>query len=180
MNGARQYGVLPDHEIRRLRLTDPYREHRLQPASIDLLLSNEFRVYDHGQTVAVDLADPATYQGITRLVRHARFVLHPGEFILATTQERVIVPNDIMARVEGKSSIGRLGLVVHATAGFIDPGFTGEITLECSNLSPVPIVLHVGLPICQVSFAYMTSAVERPYCGKYQGQRGVTESRYAA
>lgn len=187
--------VLPDHEIEDLcrphldrfrdgakPLVTPFVEERLQPASIDLTLSDEFRIPENGSTIAVDLGRPETYVSLTKQVNVATgegFVLHPGEFVLASTVERVSLPAVIVARVEGKSSLGRLGLIVHATAGFIDPGFEGDITLEMTNLLRVPIILRPGLPICQISFSYMNAPPDKTYEGRYQGQRGVTESRYA-
>lgn len=187
--------VLPDHEIEdlcllKLRdfrnevkpLVTPFRSERLQPASIDLTLSDEFRTPENGSTIAVDLGHPDTYAELTRQVNIGTgegYVLHPGEFVLASTVECICLPAAIMARVEGKSSLGRLGLIVHATAGFIDPGFEGDITLEMTNLLRVPIILRPGLPICQISFSYMNAPPDKTYEGRYQGQRGVTESRYA-
>lgn len=183
--------VLPDRELHRRctarapikqygSLVEPYDPTQLQPASIDLKLSCEFlaftahshRVVDLGATHVADLTE--------RVVAHPTegFALHPGEFVLASTIEKVTLPDFIMARVEGKSSLGRLGLIVHATAGFIDPGFSGQITLEMTNLLRVPIILHAGMPICQVSFQYMNARVKKPYNGHYQGQEGATASRY--
>src|SRR4051794_5005072 len=106
------------------------------------------------------------------------FILHPGEFVLGSTAERVALPDDLVARLEGKSSLGRLGLLIHSTAGYIDPGFDGTITLELSNVARLPISIYPGMPIGQISFLQMTTPVERPYQGKYQGQRGPTASAY--
>jgi dCTP deaminase len=111
------------------------------------------------------------------------FILHPGEFVLGSTLERVAVPNDLVARVEGKSSLGRLGLLIHSTAGFIDAGFDGHVTLELANVANLPITLYPGMKIGQISFMKMTSPAEKPYGSgakgsKYQGQRGPTPSRY--
>jgi dCTP deaminase len=174
--------VLADWQIEaecgRYPLVDPYRPKRLQPASIDLLLADEFRIFEHGKVRYVDLTDPKTYAKLTKSIVADTFVLHPGEFILASTQEHVTLPPNLMARVEGKSSLGRLGLIIHATAGFIDPGFQGDITLEMTNLLRVPIVLHAGQPICQVSFSWMSAVPRKTYDGHYQGQRGVTASRW--
>jgi dCTP deaminase len=182
--------VIPDHELHDLcsnplrsdpSLVLPYRADQLQPASIDLLLADDFRIFKGHDKRFVDLGDSVTHRNLTHrveVVGEAGFVLHPGEFVLASTQEVITLPDNIMARVEGKSSLGRLGLIVHATAGFIDPGFSGQVTLEMTNLLRVPIVLRPGISICQVSFSYMNSPVKSPYNGHYQGQRGVTESRY--
>jgi dCTP deaminase len=110
-------------------------------------------------------------------------MLHPGEFVLGSTVERVVVPDDMVARIDGKSSLGRLGLIIHSTAGFIDPGFDGHITLELTNIATLPITLYPAMKVGQVSFMMMTSAADRPYGkgasgSKYQGQRGPTPSRY--
>jgi dCTP deaminase len=172
----RNYNIM---EMQGQKLVDPLREDRIQPASVDLLLGYQFRVIEAANTKFVDLNDRSTYRDLTKAINVTdEFVLHPQEFVLATTQETVSLPSNMMARVEGKSSLGRLGLIVHATAGFIDPGFSGQITLEMTNLLRVPIVLHPGQAICQISFSFMSQPVERPYDGKYQGQRGVTESRF--
>jgi dCTP deaminase len=111
------------------------------------------------------------------------FILHPGEFVLGSTLELVTLPDDIVARLEGKSSLGRLGLLIHSTAGFVDPGWNGHLTLELSNVATLPIALYPGMKIGQISFLRMTTAAENPYgsgavSSKYQGQRGPTPSRY--
>jgi len=146
-------------------------ELQLQPASIDLRLGSQFRRGTDASGSVETLNDGDD------------FVLAPGEFALGTTFERVHVPADLVARVEGRSSIGRLAILVHATAGFIDPGFEGEITLELANLGPTPMPLRVGSRICQVVFHVLTSPVERPYGrergSKYSGQSGPTPSRLA-
>lgn len=182
--------VIPDHELHTLcssplspiePLVSPYDATQLQPASIDLRLASDFRVFKGHQHRFVDLWDPNTHRDLTQVAVVEPlngFVLHPGEFVLASTREALCLPDDIMARVEGKSSLGRLGLIVHATAGFIDPGFIGQVTLEMTNLLRVPIILRPGQPICQVSFSYMNSSVKKPYNGHYQNQSGVTASRY--
>lgn len=144
-------------------------ELQLQPASIDLRLGSQFRRAVAGEVEEVN--------------EGADFVLGPGEFALGTTLERVRVPPNLVARVEGRSSIGRLAILVHATAGFIDPGFEGEITLELANLGPTPASLRVGSRICQIVFHVLTSPAERPYGpargSKYSGQTGPTPSRLA-
>lgn len=163
---------------------------QLQPASFDLRLDNTFRVYDAksylecngrvtGGVVHLDRKDGNPE--MEEVAVTDRFHLHPGAFVLGTTIERVRLPNDLVARVEGRSSFGRLGLMIHATAGFIDPGFDGQITLEFTNVSPNTIVLKPGIRICQLSFHQMSSPAERPYGAergsKYQNQRGPTASR---
>ena len=186
--------ILADEDIEQLamsyaRMIEPYNPKNLQPASYDCTLSNQFRVFKLHGTAAVDLADPGTFSDITQLVEleephEARpgefepFVLHPGEFVLGVTKERFRIPPDITGRIEGKSSLGRLGLLTHVTAGFFDPGFEGDATLEFVNLLRVPIKLHVGMPICQMSFTRLTKEAKKPYSGRYQGSDGVVASRF--
>jgi dCTP deaminase len=181
--------VLSDGTIRRLVeerriVIEPWDPGMVQPASVDLRLGRSFRVFHNHKLPAIDLAEPP--QGVTELVEIAEdqsFVIHPGEFVLGTTEEWVELPDDIVARIEGKSSLGRLGLIVHATAGFVDPGFSGTLTLEITNLTRVPIVLWPGKPIAQLSFMALDQAAERPYGhpdlgSHYQSQAEATESRY--
>jgi dCTP deaminase len=170
-------------EERRIRI-EPWDPGMVQPASVDLRLGSSFRVFHNHRAAAIDLRDPPT-----NLTEHIvigpdeAFVIHPGEFVLGVTQELVSLPDDIVARIEGKSSIGRLGLIVHATAGFVDPGFAGTLTLEITNLTRVPIKLWPGLPICQLSFMTLDAPAEKPYGhpdlgSHYHGQVDATESRY--
>jgi dCTP deaminase len=162
----------------------PWDPAMVQPASVDLKLGTSFRVFHNHRLPAIDLAAPPS--GVTEHVQiddDANFVIHPGEFVLGTTVEWVELPDDIVARIEGKSSLGRLGLIVHATAGFVDPGFSGTLTLEITNLTRVPIVLWPGKPIAQLSFMALDRAAERPYGhpdlgSHYHGQLEATESRY--
>ncbi|MFR9794212.1 dCTP deaminase [Streptomyces sp. MB22_4] len=161
----------------------PYDEAMLQPASIDVRLDRDFRVFESHRHPCINPA--AEQEGLTRLIRvdgDEPFVLHPGEFVLASTYERVTLPEDLAARLEGKSSLGRLGLVTHSTAGFIDPGFDGHITLELSNLATLPILLWPGMKVGQLAVFQMTGPAEHPYGSavrgsRYQGQRGPTASR---
>jgi dCTP deaminase len=181
--------VLSDGTIRRLvedgRIKiDPWDESLVQPASVDLRLGDSFRVFHNHRTSSIDLRDPP--QNLTEEVRvtgDEPFVIHPGEFALGRTLEWVELPDDIVARIEGKSSLGRLGLIVHATAGFCDPGWKGTLTLELANLTRVPIRLYHGLAIAQLSFMALDAPAERPYGHEelgshYQGQVGATASRY--
>jgi dCTP deaminase len=181
--------VLSDGTIRRLVAEgrvriEPWDESMVQPASVDLRLGTSFRVFHNHRISAIDLADPP--KNLTELVEIGdadSFVIHPGEFVLGSTQEHVELPNDIVARIEGKSSLGRLGLIVHATAGFVDPGFNGTLTLEITNLTRVPIILWPGKPIAQLSFMALDQPAERPYGhpdlgSHYHGQVDATESRY--
>ncbi|MEA2366324.1 MAG: dCTP deaminase [Thermoleophilaceae bacterium] len=181
--------VLSDGTIRRLVEEDrikirPWDPAMVQPASVDLKLGTSFRVFHNHRLPAIDLANPPA--GLTEHVQiddSASFVIHPGEFVLGTTVEWVELPDDIVARIEGKSSLGRLGLIVHATAGFVDPGFSGTLTLEITNLTRVPIILWPGKPIAQLSFMTLDQPAERPYGhaelgSHYHGQTEATESRY--
>jgi dCTP deaminase len=162
-------------------------ELQIQPASIDLRLADEFIVYKPGQISCLDPRDPATLTAATERVQvgqkgaEAAFILHSGEFALGSTIERVRIPPDLVARVDGRSSIGRLAVVIHATAGFIDPGFEGQITLELSNLGRIPVKLYPGMRIAQIVLQSMTSAAEVPYGEKrgshYHGQSGPVASR---
>ncbi|MGH2969926.1 MAG: dCTP deaminase [Solirubrobacteraceae bacterium] len=181
--------VLSDGTIRRLvdegRIAiDPWDPGLVQPASVDLRLGDSFRVFHNHRTAAIDLRDPPTNLTEEVVVADGEpFVIHPGEFVLGRTLEWVELPTDIVARIEGKSSIGRLGLIVHATAGFVDPGFKGTLTLEITNLTRVPIKLYPGLLIAQLSFMALDAPAERPYGSAelgshYQGQMAATESRY--
>lgn len=162
---------------------DPYEPGMIQPASIDVRLDRYFRLFDNHKYTVID---PAQEQpDLTRLVEvepDASFVLHPGEFVLAATYEQVTLPDDVAARLEGKSSLGRLGLLTHSTAGFIDPGFSGHVTLELSNVATLPITLWPGMKIGQLCFFRLSSPAEEPYGSarygsRYQGQRGPTASR---
>ena len=177
--------VLSDHDIK-IELAegriviDPLGEGLVQPASVDLRLGSDFRVFRNSNHVAID---PLTHQpDLTEQITVGEgdaFVLHPGQFALGTTLERVALPADILAKLEGKSSLGRLGLMIHSTAGYIDPGWDGQITLELSNVASLPILLHPGMRIGQISFERMSSPVDVPYGAPelgshYQGQRGAT------
>jgi dCTP deaminase len=166
-------------------LDDP--DLQIQPASVDLRLGARFVVYRLPHVPCIDSRDPQSVTGYTETIdikEGEAFVLQAGEFALGSTFERVRVPDDLVARVEGRSSIGRIAIVVHATAGFIDPGFDGEITLELSNLGRCAVKLYPGMRISQVVFHTMTSPAERPYGpargSKYQGQTGPVASRLAS
>jgi dCTP deaminase len=166
----------------RLGIT-PYDPAMIQPASVDVRLDRAFRVFENHRYSCIDPAEEQPE--LTRLVEPTDgepFVLHPGEFVLASTYELVSLPNDLAARLEGKSSLGRLGLVTHSTAGFIDPGFEGHVTLELSNLATLPIKLWPGMKVGQLAVFQMTGPAEFPYGSavrgsRYQGQRGPTASR---
>lgn len=164
-------------------ILDPLSPEFIQPASIDVRIDRLFRLFDNHKYAMID---PAQEQPeLTRLIEvgpEQPYMLHPGEFVLASTYEAVTLPSDIAARLEGKSSLGRLGLLTHSTAGFIDPGFHGHITLELSNMATLPIALWPGMKIGQLCFFRLSSPAERPYgsagnLNRYMGQRGPTASR---
>jgi dCTP deaminase len=187
--GKVSFVILSDRDLRtelaagRI-IIEPFDEACVQPSSIDIKVHNLFRVFRNHTAGIIDVKKDMT--DLTELVDiplDGVFILHPGEFVLGSTLERVAVPNDLVARVEGKSSLGRLGLLIHSTAGFIDAGFDGHVTLELANVANLPITLYPGMKIGQISFMKMTSPAEKPYGSgamgsKYQGQRGPTPSRY--
>jgi dCTP deaminase len=162
----------------------PYDPADLQPSSVDLHLDRSFRVFRNNRYPYIDVRAPQP--DLTELLTVADdepFVLHPGEFVLGQTLEWVELPNDLVARLEGKSSLGRLGLLIHSTAGYVDPGWKGNLTLELSNVANLPIALYFGMKIGQISFFKMSSPVERPYGSpglgsKYQGQSEPTASAF--
>ncbi|WP_062431321.1 dCTP deaminase [Herbidospora daliensis] len=171
-------------EVDRGRVTlTPYDPDMVQPSSIDVRLDRMFRVFENHRYPHID---PSCEQpDLTRLVEPDKdepFILHPGEFVLASTYEVIKLPDDIASRLEGKSSLGRLGLLTHSTAGFIDPGFEGHVTLELSNVATLPIKLWPGMKIGQLCLFRLSSPAEHPYGSaaygsRYQGQRGPTPSR---
>ena len=181
--------VLSDRDIRaaleagRIRI-DPYDADCLQPSSVDLHLDREFRVFRNNRYAYIDVREPQP--DLTEMISIADgdpFILHPGEFVLGQTLEWVELPDDLVARLEGKSSLGRLGLLIHSTAGYVDPGWEGTLTLELSNVANLPITLYYGMRIGQISFLRLTSPVERPYGSpalgsKYQGQATPTASAF--
>lgn len=173
--------ILPDHEIRELAQTgmiSPFREEQLQCSSYDVQLGNVFRVAEPHLTFHIDLSEPSSFQNLTKRVEiEDHLVIHPGEVVLGQTEEYVRIPNGLVARIEGKSSVARLFLIIHM-AGYVDPGFEGVVTLEMANFSPVPIVVRPGNSIAQLAFSRMTAPAERPYAGRYQGDTEATESRY--
>ena len=162
---------------------DPYLETYVQPSSIDLRVDRFFRVFENHRYPHIDpKADQPDLTTQVEVDDGDSFVLHPGEFVLGSTFERVRLGNDVVARLEGKSSLGRLGLLIHSTAGFVDPGFNGYLTLELSNVANLPIAIYPEMKIGQISFYQMTTEADHPYGSseagsKYQGQRGPTASR---
>ncbi len=181
--------VLSDRDIRgalqagRVRI-DPYDPTCLQPSSVDLHLDRDFRVFRNNRYAYIDVR--TSQPDLTEIVSiegDDPFILHPGEFVLGQTLEWVELPDDLVARLEGKSSLGRLGLLIHSTAGYVDPGWKGNLTLELSNVANLPIALYFGMKIGQISFFKMSSPVERPYGSKelgskYQGQSSPTASEF--
>ena len=174
--------ILAEIDSGRVRL-DPFDPGMMQPSSIDVRLDRFFRVFENHRYPHID---PSVEQAdLTRLVEpegDEPFILHPGEFVLASTYEVISLPDDLASRLEGKSSLGRLGLLTHATAGFVDPGFSGHVTLELSNVATLPIMLYPGMKIGQLCFFRLSSPAENPYGSAtygshYQGQRGPTASR---
>jgi len=180
--------ILSDRDIRaeiaagRI-VIDPYTPEAVQPSSVDLHIDRRFRVFRNTRYPYIDVR--IEQPDLTELVEIGEepFILHPGEFVLGSTLERVSLPNDLVARLEGKSSLGRLGLLIHSTAGYVDPGWDGNLTLELSNVANLPITLYHGMKIGQISFQRMSSPVEIGYGderigSKYRGQRDPTASLY--
>jgi dCTP deaminase len=182
--------ILSDGTLRRLLaegrlVVEPLADSQIQPASIDVRLGDTFLAFRRHTAASIDPRElqEMLMESVT-VPEGEPFILHPGEFVLGTTLERLTLPNDMVARLEGKSSLGRLGLLIHSTAGFVDPGWAnGQITLELSNVAPLPIKLWPGMKIGQLSFMQMDAPAERPYGhpelnSKYQGQSGPVASRY--
>jgi dCTP deaminase len=179
--------VLSDRDIRaaleagRIRI-DPFDADCLQPSSVDLHLDRDFRVFHNNRYPFIDpRVEQAELTEVVTIADEEPFILHPGEFVLGQTTEWVELPDDVVGRIEGKSSLGRLGLLIHSTAGYVDPGWKGNLTLELSNVARLPIALYFGMRIGQISFFAMSSPVERPYGSKglgsrYQGQSTPTAS----
>lgn len=181
--------ILSDKTIReqiaagRIKI-DPFDEGCVQPSSVDLHVDRSFRVFHNARHPYIDVRKQM--DDLTELVEvndDQPFILHPGEFVLGSTLERVGIPNDLVARLEGKSSLGRLGLLIHSTAGYVDPGWDGYLTLELSNVASLPITIYPGMKIGQISFFQLSTPADTPYGAegagsKYQGQRGPTASRF--
>jgi dCTP deaminase len=181
--------ILSDHTIREeiaagRIVIEPFSDACVQPSSVDLHLDNYFRVFRNHTMGMIDVKQ--NLEELTELLEASDeqpFILHPGEFVLGSTSERVALPTDLVGRLEGKSSLGRLGLLIHSTAGFVDAGWDGQLTLELSNVANLPITLYPGMKIGQISFMRMTTPADNPYGSgqlgsKYQNQRGPRPSRY--
>lgn len=155
----------------------------VQPSTIDMRLGSQFRVFKQREHTVIDIKEQLkNYTKLVRMPKGKPYILHPFEFLLGTTKEWVEIPNNIVARMDGKSSLGRLGVLVHSTAGYVDPGFKGHLTLEIINVGKLPVTLYPGMRICQLSFIRMSTPAMHPYGSgktksKYQGQHGPTESR---
>jgi dCTP deaminase len=159
---------------------DPFDPACVQPSSVDLHVDAEFRVFRNNRYPFIDVKQAQDLTELVEVKPDEPFILHPGEFVLGSTLERVAIPDDLVARLEGKSSLGRLGLLIHSTAGYVDPGWDGYLTLELSNVANLPITIYPGMKIGQISFFQLTTPADTPYGGagsKYQGQRGPTASR---
>lgn len=171
------------HEMEQGRIViEPLQLKDVQPASVDVRLGSNFRIFRNSTHAYIDplIEQPDLTEEVV-VPEGEAFILHPGQFALGTTLERIVLPDDILGKLEGKSTLGRLGLMIHSTAGYVDPGWDGELTLELSNVATLPIMLHPGMRIGQLSFERMSSPVERPYGSAqlgshYQGQKGATAS----
>ncbi|MDD4319396.1 MAG: dCTP deaminase [Candidatus Peribacteraceae bacterium] len=184
--------ILSDRDIRKalekgllkVESSQPELFRHIHASSMDLRLGNVFKLYEHSKFAILDPKKPETFTGNMRTITVTEgepFIVQPGEFVLGVTQETITVPDDLVVRVEGRSSLGRLGIIIHSTAGFVDPGFSGTITLEISNLNRLPVALYPGMRVCQIAFEQMSSPAEQPYHkkpgSKYQGQVLPEESR---
>lgn len=185
--------ILSDKDIKaqinmgRIEVTSPVGDHEknIHASSMDLRLGKYFKVYEHTKHPVLDPLKMDSFQGLTKMVTIADpnepFIVHPGDFVLGVTLEKVKLPDDIVARVEGRSSLGRLGIIIHSTAGFVDAGFEGTITLEITNINRIPVALYPGMRVCQLAFETMSSPAEIPYnmkkSSKYQGQIMPQESK---
>jgi len=187
--------ILSDRDIKRkitegqIVVTSPDNDHmpNVGASSMDLRLGKFFKVYDHTKYAVLDPMKPETFKDVAKLIEiddeKSPFVVQPGEFVLGVTLEKIKIPDDMVARVEGRSSLGRLGIIIHSTAGFVDAGFEGTITLEITNINRMPVALYPGMRVCQLAFEEMSSVAEVPYqmkkSSKYQGQLYPEESRIA-
>lgn len=184
--------ILSDRDIRlkvesgEIGVTSPENDHmqHIHASSMDFRLGHFFKIYDHVSQAILDPMDPESLLNCTKLIEipaGKAFIVQPHEFVLGVTMETVKLPDDLVARVEGRSSLGRLGIIVHSTAGYVDPGFEGTITLEITNINRMPVALYPGMRVCQLAFQTMTSIADFPYHrkpnSKYQGQKLPEESR---
>ena len=179
--------ILSDTDIQKeikkgkLKIT-PFDKKAVQPASLDVKLSNEFRIFKNSTKPYLDVKEPVDeFMELIKIKRGDPIIIHPGEFLLGSTIEKITVPDDLVCQLNGRSSIGRLGIIVHATAGFIDPGFSGFVTLEITNVATLPIALYPGMRIGQLAFFKLSTPTKNPYgpkrASKYKGQIGPTTSK---
>lgn len=184
--------ILSDRDIKaqikqgRIVITSPSDDHEqnINASSMDLRLGKYFKLYEHTKHPVLDPLKMKSFEGLTKMITISSpsepFIVHPGDFILGVTLEKIKLPDDIVARVEGRSSLGRLGIIIHSTAGFVDAGFEGTITLEITNINRIPVALYPGMRVCQLAFETMSSPAEIPYnkkkSAKYQGQELPQES----
>ena len=164
-------------------IVEPLGDGCIQPSSVDLHLDKKVSLFDTHTLGIIDIKQDHSQIMREEIIGDRPFILQPREFILGSTSERIAIADDLVARIEGKSSLGRLGLIIHSTAGFVDAGWDGNLTLEIANISKLPITLYAGMRICQISFSKMTTSAKNPYGSskvgsKYYGQRGVTPSRH--
>ena len=178
--------IIPDHEIKKLLAEgkvriEPLEEGQIQAACVDLRLGSEFRVFKHTHEAFIDSRNPKEHTECMKADDGRPFIIHPNEFVLGITKERVALPDDIAAYVDGKSSLGRLGVTAHITSSLVEPGWDGRLVLEIANLGKMPVTLYPGMKICKLVLMRMSSASEKPYDKraetKYKGQDGVLESR---
>ena len=185
--------ILSDRDIReaiqsgKVKIGSPDEKflENIGPSSLDLRCGNHFKLYEHTKFPLLDPANPATFENCSRLIEIKKsstpFIVQPNDFVLGVTLEKITLPDDLVARVEGRSSLGRLGIIVHSTAGFVDPGFSGTITLEITNINRMPVALYPGMRVCQLAFETLTSSAEVDYSKKktqkYQNQVFPEESR---
>jgi dCTP deaminase len=180
--------ILSDRSIREAIeagriVVEPLGDNAIQPSSVDVRIGSSFRVFANHRHPYIDVREDQQLTELVRVDGEEPFILHPGEFVLGTTFEKVTIPEDLVARLEGKSSLARLGLLIHSTAGFVDAGWSGHLTLELSNVANLPITLYPGMKIGQLAFFQLDRPAEHPYGSaevrsKYQGQEGPTASRY--
>lgn len=187
--------ILSDKDIKKrleagditITSSDNGHQTNVNASSLDMRLGRFFKIYNHSKQAILDPLNKESFENVTSLVEVTPgdpFIVQPGEFILGVTMEKIKIADDLVARVEGRSSLGRLGIIIHSTAGFIDAGFEGTITLEITNINRMPVALYPGMRVCQLAFEQMTSAADVPYnkkkTSKYQGQELPQESRIAS
>jgi len=164
--------------VEQVPMIHPFNEDQVEPASYDVRLGRDFKIFQRDDTAIIDMRNPADITKDVHVPAGGYFLMHPGEFALGRTIEMVNMPDNLVGRIEGKSSVGRLGLMIHITAGYIDPGFSGTVTLELFCVHPLPVMLWPMDLIAQISFHEMRSPARKPYRGRYQGAISVEASKY--